>query len=205
MRNVMIADDHRMIRQVLRNSLREAGMHVVAEAESAGEAVERAREAKPDVAILDVSMPGDFFGAIEAIKSMDSAPKILVLTASGDESLSVRCMRAGADGFVRKTQPVRELLEALQRVQSGGKYISSELACRMATSPAQSETNHEKLSRREFQVLKLLGKAQTVTGIADKLELSFKTVSTYRTRILEKMGFENNTDIIRYCMQNSLD
>jgi DNA-binding NarL/FixJ family response regulator len=204
MTGLMIADDHQMVRQVLRNCFREAGLQVVAEADSADDAVEQARRSRPEIAILDVSMPGDFFGAIEAIKSMEPPPKILVLTALKDDALSVRCMRAGADGFICKTEPVQQLLEAIHRLQSGGKYLSAELACRMATSRPEDAINHEGLSRRELQVLKLLGKAQTVTGIAKDLGLSFKTISTYRTRILEKMGFESNTDIIRYCMEHSL-
>lgn len=204
MKNLLIADDHAMVRQVLRNAFREAGFHVVAEAASAQEAVTRAQASTPDVAILDIAMPGDFLQAIHELKRLEQPPKVLVLTASDDERLSILAIRAGADGFLRKTEPAQELVAAVERLAAGGKYVSAELACRLATSDG-GPADHEQLSGRELQVLTLLGSARTVTEIAEELGLSFKTVSTYRTRLLEKMGFENNTDIIRYCLEAGLD
>ena len=204
MRRVLIADDHKIVREVLSCCLHKAGLEVVAEATGADEAVARADECHPEITILDVAMPGDVLEAIRALKSMVPAPKVLVLTASDDEELAVRCMKAGADGFLRKTRPVHELMEAVERLRRGGKYLSAELACRLVTSGPQDDQPHRKLSDRETQVLCLLGQAGSVTGIAEELGVSFKTVSTYRTRILEKMDFDNNTDIIRYCLKHEL-
>ncbi|MDA8018592.1 MAG: response regulator transcription factor [Thermoanaerobaculia bacterium] len=193
-----------MVRDVLGDTFQRAGLEVVAEADSAQEAVARAREAHPEIAVLDVAMPGDVLVAIRELKRLETPPKILVLTASDDEALSVRCMKAGADGFLRKTQAVDELLKAIERLRRGGKYVSPELAWLLVARGTEEMRPHENLSQRELQILLRLGAAETVTSIADDLGLSVKTVSTYRSRILEKMGFEKNADIIRYCLEHSL-
>lgn len=204
MKKLLIADDHKMVREALAGSFRREGLDVVAQAKSAPEAVELAQETRPDLVVLDVAMPGSVVDAIRELKEQEPPPKVLILTASDDEGVSIRCVKAGADGFIRKTEPTDVLLEAVNRLLAGGKYVNAELAFRLVMAEDDGTPGHECLSKRELQVLKRLGDAQTVTGIAEEMGLSFKTISTYRTRILEKMGFENNTDIIRYCLDHGL-
>lgn len=206
---VLIADDHAIFRAGLRRILEEAGeLTVVAEAATGEEALEAARQSHPEVAVLDVSMPGR--GGIETVQEMKRRVpqvKILVLTMHSEDSFAVRCLREGADGYLTKDAPPEQLLAAIRKVFSGGKYVSPGLAERLAFSLDSNFDRplHERLSHREFQVMRLIGAGRTASEIAAELHLSVKTVSTYRTRILEKMSMRTNSEIMRYVIAAGLE
>jgi len=206
---VLIADDHAIFRAGLRKILEESGeVTVVAEAATGEEALDRARHSRPDVAVLDVSMPGrGGLETVQELKRRSTQSKILVLTMHSEDSFAVRCLREGADGYLTKDAPADQLLAAIKKVWAGGKYISPALAERLASflDINSDRPLHEKLSHREFQVMLLIGKGRTASEIAAELHLSVKTVSTYRSRILEKMGMRTNSEIMRYVIAAGLE
>ncbi len=205
---IVIADDHAMLRGGLKLLLEsEATMRLVGEASNGGEALEVVKKTRPDVLLLDVSMPGR--GGLDIVKELKQDQPglhILMLTAHPEDHYAIRCLRNGADGYLTKDQAVDRLVEAIRKVQSGGKYVSPQLAEQMAFSLQIDYGNapHEALSDREFQVLRMIASGLTVSEIASELNLSVKTISTYRTRILEKMDFRNNSQITHYCLQEGL-
>jgi len=205
---VLVADDHAIYREGLKRILEAAGLVVTAEAATGEYALQQAKLSQPDVAILDLSMPGR--GGIETVqevKRREPRTRVLVLTMHSEADFAMRCLREGADGFLTKDAPPDQVLAAVRKVSGGGKYVSPGLAERLASSLDLkfSGPSHEKLSRREFQVISLIGAGRTAGEIAEELHLSVKTVSTYRARILEKMGMKSTVEIIRYVVQNRLN
>lgn len=204
---VLIADDHAIYREGLKRVLEAAGMTVAAEAATGEEALQLAKQTHPEVAILDLTMPGR--GGIETVQELKRrVPRIrvLVLTMHSEDNFAVRCLREGADGYLTKDAVPEQVLTAVRKIYSGGKYVSSVLAERLA---ANLDLNflrppHEKLSHREFQVISLIGAGKTAGEIAAQLNLSVKTVSTYRARILEKMDMKSTVEIIRYVVLHDL-
>lgn len=206
--DVLIADDHAMIRQGLRRVLEaEADLKVVGEADNGPQALKKCREIKPDVVLLDIIMPGrDSLEVVEELKRTNPDIRILMLTSQEEDQYAIRCLRAGADGYLRKTMAGEELVGAIRKIQAGGKFITERLAELLAATVTQdpSRPPHEALSNREFQVMRMIGAGQTVSEISEELNLSVKTISTYRTRILEKTQLKNSAQIMRYVLDHRL-
>jgi len=205
---VMIADDHAVVRRGLRQILAETDdIHVVGEAGNADEVRAQARDVRWDVLVLDMNMPGgSSFELLKDVRAQDPKAKVLVLTMFQEEQYGVRCIRAGASGFLSKESAPEKLLEAVRKLAQGGKYVSVELAEALASAVAgESDGNpHERLSDREMEVFRWLAAGRTVSQIAEELSLSVKTVSTHRTRILKKMGMGSNAELMRYALMNGL-
>jgi DNA-binding NarL/FixJ family response regulator len=205
---VMIADDHAVVRRGLRQILAETDdIHVVGEAGNADEVRSQARDLRWDVLVLDMNMPGgSSFELLKDVRTQDPKAKVLVLTMFQEEQYGVRCIRAGASGFLSKESAPEKLLEAVRKLAQGGKYVSVELAEALASAVAgESDGNpHERLSDREMEVFRRLAAGRTVSQIAEELSLSVKTVSTHRTRILKKMGMGSNAELMRYALKNGL-
>lgn len=206
---LLIADDHAIFRIGLRRALEAAAdVEVVAEASTGEEALVEARRSHPDVALLDLTMPGR--GGLETAQELKRASprvKVLMLTMHPEDNFAVLCLRMGADGYITKDAPPDLVLQAIRKVASGGKYVSATLAERLATDVAcgGERPAHELLSSREFEVLRKIAAGRTASQIAAELHLSVKTVSTYRTRILEKMNLRTNADIMSYAFRAGLE
>ena len=180
---------------------------VVGEGQDGEEAIALAQEKTPDVMLMDVEMPKlDGVEATRRILESNPGIKVLVLTIHAEEQLAVRVLKAGASGYLTKENAPGELVKAIRKVVSGGKYISRGLAETLAFNldVASDRPLHEALSDREFQVMQMMAGGKTLTEIADTLSLSVKTVSTYRTRLLQKMNLDTNAEIIRYAIENGL-
>ena len=205
---VLVADDHTVVREGLKRILtREPSIQVVAEAEDGAAALALAHEMDLDVVILDMSMPGR--GGLETLQELKRRwPKlgVLVLSMHPEDQYAVRVLREGADGYLSKESAAEELINALRKIHGGGKYVSPTLAERLALTVERGfeGSPHERLSTREFQVMVLLAEGKTVTQIGDELHLSVKTISTYRARILEKMGMKNNAELMHYAIEEGI-
>ncbi len=206
--HVLIADDHEVVRRGLKDILEsERGMRVVAEAASGTDAVALARKTRLDAIVLDISMPGmSGLDALKELKAICPDVPVLILSIYPEEQYAVRVLKAGAAGYLTKDTAPEELVVAVRRVISGRKYVSPSLAERLACELEEGidKLPHERLSDREFQLLLMIARGRTVGEIALELSLSVKTVSTYRSRVLEKMGMRNNAEIMRYVMDRNL-
>jgi DNA-binding NarL/FixJ family response regulator len=206
---ILIADDHPIVREGLKRILGAVpDLTVVGEAASGPEAVEQARKTQANVVLLDVSMPGR--GGIETaqeLKRLVPGIRILILTVHVEDHFAIRCLREGADGYLTKDAAPQLLVEAVRKIHGGGKYISLALAERLALNLDASAERppHERLSTRELEIMLRIAAGKTVGEIAADLNLSVKTVSTYRTRVLEKMSLKNNAEIMRYAVDQGLD
>lgn len=205
---VLIADDHPIVRQGLRRIVEaDSGMEIAAEAGDAAALFQALDTVATDLILLDVSMPGQpFLDTLRAVREKHPTVRVLVLSVHPEDQWAVRALRAGASGYLTKDRSPDQLIEAIQRVHRGGKYVSPSLAEHLA---AHLDTNgdrlpHELLSDREFEVMRRLGSGLTVSQIAAELSISAKTVSTYRTRIFEKMAVETNADLVRYAARHGL-
>lgn len=202
---VFIADDHPIMREGLRRILNDrSDIRVVGEAGTSEEIFERLEGSDPHVLLLDISMPGP--GFLETMRQLrEEEVKILVVSMYPEEQFGLRALKAGAAGYLTKDQSADELVDALRRVHSGRRYLSEALADRLASELANGEREpHEDLSEREFQVMQMLGEGMTIGEISERLSLSPKTVSTYRTRILRKLDLRTTADIVRYAVENEL-
>jgi DNA-binding NarL/FixJ family response regulator len=201
---ILIADDHSIVRQGLKQIVSECpGMAVTGEAESGSEALELVRTQDFDVAILDIAMPGR--GGLEVLKDLRAQKpslKVMVLSMYSEEQYAIRSFRDGASAYLTKGSAPDELVEAIQAVAAGRRYITPAVADRLAGYLDQGAVRplHETLSDRELQVLVLLGAGKSVRDIAGELSLSVKTISTYRTRILGKLGVGSTAELIRYAI-----
>ena len=204
----LIADDHAVVRQGLRQILLEtADMVVTGEAANGPEALERARAGGYDVIVLDITMPGrSGFEVLKELRLEDPALPVLVLSMHSEEQFAVRLLKAGASGYLNKESAPEELVKAIRKVVSGGRYVSPRLAEKLAfeIDLGSDKLLHETLSDREFQVMRMMASGQTVKEIAAELALSVKTISTYRARILDKMNLHTNAELIHYAIQNQL-
>jgi DNA-binding NarL/FixJ family response regulator len=208
MTRVLIADDHALVRDGLRHILQGAsGFEVVGEANDSASTVALIRGRPADVLVLDLSMPGrNGVELIKQIKEEEPALRILVLTMHAEQQYAVRAFKAGASGYLTKESASAELVAAVTKVAAGGVYVSLAMAERFAQSlnePADM-LPHQRLSDREFDVLKRIAAGQTITEIASELCVSSKTVSTYKTRILEKMQMPHEAALVRYAMRHKL-
>ena len=205
---VLVADDHPVVREGLRRILDESpGLRVVAEARDGEEVLEQVGRVPADVLLLDVAMPGPgFLEVLDAVRTREPSLRVLVLSVHPEDQYAMRALRAGAAGYLTKDHSPEALVEAIRKVSLGGTYVSATLAERLARGlrTDSAATAHEGLSDREYEVLCFLGSGQTVKDIAATLGLSVKTVSTYRSRLLQKMGFEANSDLVRYVATHGL-
>jgi two-component system invasion response regulator UvrY len=205
---VAIADDHPIVREGLRRIVSEdGGISVAGEASSAVELFRLLAGAAVDVVLLDVSMPGPTF--IETLKDLrreHPSVKVLVISAHPEDQWAMRSLQAGASGYLTKDHSPEQLVNAIRRVARGGKFVSETMAERLAgmVDGGRARAPHEALSDREFEVLRALGSGMMVKDVASQLRLSAKTVSTYRTRLLEKMGLETKADLVRYVVAHGL-
>jgi len=205
---VLIADDHTIVREGLRNLLEAAGdFEIVGDAPDAPGAIQLARKVDFDVAVLDISMPG--LSGIDLVKQMRAErprARILMLSMHEQHEYAVRAIRAGASGYLTKDSASRELATALRKIAAGGAYITAEVAEQLALGamPDANAAPHSVLSDREFQVLRSLVSGKTVSEIAQSLNLSIKTVSTHKARLMQKINVENNSELFRYAMRHGL-
>jgi DNA-binding NarL/FixJ family response regulator len=206
--DLLIADDHPIVREGLKRICQECpDMRVRCEAVDGDQALERALDPAVDVLLLDISMPGPgFLETMRRLRKERPSLRILVLSVHPEDHYAVRSLRAGAAGYLTKGHSADELAEAIRRVHTGGKYVTPTLAEKLAfeLGPNGERPRHEVLSNREYEVLCKLGSGKRVKDIAHDLELSPKTVSTYRTRLLEKMKLSSSAELIRYAVENGL-
>ncbi len=206
---VLIADDHSVVRRGVREILEEA-LHSleVYEASSAAETLKVVREDVFDIVLLDISFPdGSGLDVLRQIRAFSPQIRVLLLSMYPEEQYAQRALRLGAVGYLTKDSAPNELVTAIQKVAVGGKYITQALAERLADEIGEEveKSPQETLSNREFQVLTRLGVGRSIHEIAVELSLSPKTVSTYRSRLLEKLNLKSDADIIRYVIENRLD
>jgi DNA-binding NarL/FixJ family response regulator len=205
---LVVADDHTILREGLKQVLSGASdLAVVGEAQDGHEVLQRVRELEFDVLLLDMSMPGK--SGIELIKQVrGEKPKlrILVLSMHPEPQYAVRAIKAGASGYLTKESAPAQLVSAIRRVAGGGAFITDSVAEQLALGamPQTEAPPHHALSDREFQVLQLLVSGKTVSEVAGELNLSVKTVSTHKARIMQKMNMSNPTELIRYALHHGL-
>lgn len=208
MNKVLLIDDHEVLRDGIKGVLHELpGDFQFGDAATYAEGKQLAEEQPWSLAILDLSLGmRDGLDLLKELKTLQPQLPVLVLSVHPEEEYARRSFRAGAAGYVSKSSRRKELLEAVRKILSGGKYVSPALAEGLASDlqkPAGS-TMHETLSDREFEVLRLIASGKTVGEIAATLALSDKTISTYRARILQKMGFRTNAELTRYAITSHL-
>ena len=208
MLTILIADDHAVVREGLKQILTELEDSVsLAEASHGQEVLEKINQSRFDIILLDISMPGmNGLEILKQIKNEKPEISVLILSMYPEEQYAIRALKAGASGYLTKESAPQELIQAIQRIASGRKYITPTLAEKLAYDfdKDYEKPLHESLSDREFQVMRLLAVGKTVKEIGEELFLSIKTVSTYRTRILEKMEFNNNAELIHYAIKNQI-
>lgn len=209
MLRIAIADDHEIVRNGLIMLLdKEKNMHVEVEASSYGELIERLKEVSVDLLILDLNL-GDTNGveSLENVSNLFPALPILVLSTYPEEPYAIQAFKAGASGYLNKTVISSELIKAIHKITAGKKYISESLAENLAYgfSLEKNSTNPvELLSKREYEVLSFIASGESYKEIASKLDLSPKTVSTYRTRILEKLNLTTTAQLLRFAYENNI-
>ena len=205
---VLLADDHTIVRTGLREILEGTGdIRVAAEAGNGNEALARVREADFDVVVLDLSMPGrSGIELIKQIKSERSKLRVLVLSMHSEAQYAVRALKAGASGYLTKEGAADQLVAAIRRIAAGGAFVSPETAERLALDFSQPDDTlpHTRLSDREFQVFQAIVAGKSVGEIAQQLSLSIKTVSTHKSNLMEKMGIDNQAELVRYAMRHKL-
>jgi DNA-binding NarL/FixJ family response regulator len=205
---VFVADDHPVVCEGLKRIIADDdALEFAGEASSCGEAYRKVLDAKVDVLLLDLEMPGR--GGIDTLKELkEQRPDlpVLILSHYPEDPYAIRAIRAGAAGYLRKGSIPDKLVAAIKQVARGKKYLTEEVAEQLAMllGGEIQEKPHESLSDREFQVLCRIGEGKTVSEIAEDFSLSVKTISTYRSRILEKMGIKNNAQLMRYVLDNDL-
>jgi DNA-binding NarL/FixJ family response regulator len=208
MTRIVIADDHALVRKGLRQLMVEADMTVVGEAEGGDELLTVLRSGPVDVVILDLTLGvRSGLDLLKHIKSEFPRLPVIILSMHPEELFAVRALRAGASGYVEKKSVPEELLTAIRRAARGGTYVSEQIGEKIAADIGKGGAAilpHERLSDRELEVLRLLGSGLSVTEIAHTLNLSVKTVSTHRTRVLAKTGLHNNAGIVEYVISHGL-
>jgi DNA-binding NarL/FixJ family response regulator len=207
-KNILLVDDHSIVRQGLKNLIDlEQGLQVSGEAASGIEAIKMVRANDYDIVVLDISMPDkNGIDTLHDLKHIAPNLPVLILSGYAEEQYALNLMRSGCKGYLSKDADADEIIKAIRTIVNGRRYISAELADLMTeelSHPSEKQL-HEALSRREFQIFLKLAGGQSPTDIAAELNISVKTVSTYRTRILEKMSLKTNADLIYYAIKNDL-
>ena len=206
--NILIADDHAIVREGLKQIVaEEPDIKVIGEAENANQVFELLQSKEINIIILDINMPGK--SGLEALKELrQDYPKIpvLILSMYSEEQYGLRAIKAGASGFLKKVSAPEELVKAIRKIFYGGKYISPELAEKLADTFEESRKAlaHETLSNREFQIMCAIGSGKSAEEIAEELSISIHTVYSYRNRILEKMQLKSNVELTQYVIKNKL-
>ena len=205
---VLLTDDHVLVRTGIKRLLEESGqVEIVGEAESGEVCIKLIQELTPDVILMDVNMPG--MGGVEAsrrILQRDSTQKIIILTVHAEQTFPKRLLEIGARGYLTKECAVDDMITAIKLVHSGGSYIEPRIAQLLALSllPGNGENPVDKLSRREFQVMLMISQGLSNASISEKLCLSPKTISTYRSRLLEKLDAQNEVDLVRIAVEQGM-
>ncbi len=206
--DVLLIDDHALVRTGIRRLLEDSGqIQIAGEADCGEDGVTLAQQLNPDVILMDVSMPG--IGGVEACRRIlqrDSSQKIIVLTIHNEQTFPKRMLEIGARGYLTKECGVDEMLLAIQQVYNGKAYIAPSIAQQLALSllPGNQHNPIDRLSRREFQVMLMISHGLTNAAISEKLCLSPKTVSTYRLRLLEKLGAQNEVDLVKIAVEQGM-
>jgi len=205
---IVIADDHTIVREGLKQLLLAAGdFEVVGEASEGLAVMQRVRELDFDVLLLDMSMPGKSgMELIKQIKSEKPKLRILVLSMHQEHQYAVRAIRSGASGYLTKESASTQLAQALRKVASGGAYITAEVAEQLALGamPQAEGPPHATLSDREFQVFRMVAAGRSVSDIGEELHLSVKTISTHKARLMQKLGVSTTNELIRYAIEHRL-
>jgi len=206
---VLLADDHKIVREGLRRIIEESGeMEVVAEAEDGNQAIQKALETTVHVAVVDISMPGvDGLEVTARIKAHAPDLPVLVLTMHEEEQYVVKALETGAMGYVTKQSAPEQLVDAIQKLHSGGRYLTEKASEALALRVVRGDSGRslaDSLSMRELQVLRKLALGRTNHEIADSYNISVKTVDTYRSRILKKLNLRNNAELSRFAIRNRI-
>lgn len=208
MKKVLIADDHSVVRAGLKDIIRDLSPGVVVEEVTDGQlALDKIENDKYDLIILDISMPvKSGLNVLEVLRNRNRHERVLMLSMHSQEQYAIRAFKLGASGYLSKDSAPEELALAIRKILEGGKYISQDLAEKLIfdQKPESDKAPHELLSDREFQVMCMIAQGNSLREIGEQLSLSEKTVSTYRTRILEKMDMKSNADLILYAVRNGL-
>jgi DNA-binding NarL/FixJ family response regulator len=206
--HVVLCDDHAVVRRGIRDTLTEAvDVRVTGEAGSYSEVRELLRKVECDVLVLDMNMPGrDGLEVLASLRDAGSPVKVLFLSMHPEDQYAIRCLRAGAQGYVSKAGDPSELITAVRTVAMGRKYVTPEVAQMLAESLStpKSEVLHDALSERELQTVIKIASGKRLSDIAEELMLSPKTVSVYRTRALEKLNLTNNAELTVYAIRNGM-
>ena len=206
--NVLIADDHAMIREGIKKTLSgEPDMALVGSADSVAELFKQLERLPVSIVLLDITMPGE--SGLDALKELrQKYPRlpVLILTFHPEHRFAVRALKAGASGYITKESATEELVQAIRKIASGGKYVSSVLAEQLATELEDKADTplHETLSDREFQVMRLFAAGKKSSEIAEQLSVSVNTVNTYRMRVLQKMKMQSDVELSRYALEHGL-
>lgn len=205
---VLIVDDHAIVREGLKQILADTDdLEVGGEAETSLEAIKLARKQAWDLVLLDISLPDrNGLETLQQLKKEHPSLNVLMLSMYRESQYAVRALKSGAAGYLNKQSAPSQLVQAIRQVASGRKYISPELAEELASelSGDREALPHKALSNREYQTLCMIAGGKTVSAIAETLSLSVKTVSMYRTRLLEKMHFQNNAELTHYAIKHGL-
>ena len=205
---VLVADDHEIVRQGLKTIISEClDLSIVGEAENGNEVLKIVKKIKVDVVLLDFDMPGkNGLDTLIELKALYPKLPVMILSIFPEDHYGTRFLKAGASGYLQKSSATDQLIDAIRKVFNGGKFISSALTDKLVTGLNKDDEQflHESLTDREFQVFRLLSTGKKLKEIADELCLSINTISTYRSRILQKMDLKNNADIVRYAINNGL-
>ena len=205
---ILICDDHKIVREGLRQILQQLdGVTLIAEAGDGNEAMLLIKKGLFDILLLDISLPDqNGLAVLQAVKAKWPSTNVLMLSMHPQEQYAIRALQLGASGYLTKDTASDELLMAVKKISAGGKYISQSLAESLAIHLDKDSIRpkHEKLSQREFEIMIKLANGNSLQEIGHELCISDKTVSTYRSRIMEKMDMNKNTDLTRYCIENYL-
>ena len=206
--SVLITDDHALVRSGIRRLLEDSKqVKIVGEAECGEDSLQMAQDLKPDVILMDVNMPG--IGGVETCRRIlqkNPKQKIIVLTVHSEHTFPKRMLEIGAKGYLTKECGVDEMIEAIKQVNNGSSYIATSIAQQLALSllPGNEDNPIDKLSRREFQVMLMISKGLSNIQMSEKLCLSPKTISTYRFRLLEKLGAQNEVDLVKIAVEQGM-
>ena len=207
--NILLVDDHTIVRDGLKRIISESsGMEVIAEAENGQIALETIyKNSNINFIVLDISMPGKSgLEVLKEIKNHNVKLPVLMLSMHAQNQYAIRTLKAGASGYLTKESASELLVEAIRKIHRGGRFINNEVAELLAHNLNENkfEFAHDQLSDREYQVMTMIASGKTIVQISRELNLSDKTISTYRTRILEKMGLKTNAEITHYAFSNEL-
>ncbi len=206
--NILIADDHAVVRQGLRQIVSEVShMKVLDEACDGHDVLQKISGNSYDVVVLDIKMPGtNVIDLIKNIKTHQPHLPILILSMYPEDQYATRVLKAGASGYLTKESAPKDLISAIQKVAAGGRYISGKMAEHLADQLRDDpeKPKHESLSDREFQVFRMIASGKSLKTISEELNLSEKTISTYRSRVLRKMNLKNNAEITHYAFKFGL-